>query len=53
MKDMVVALEKAQGVKYEVTQTKTADEVADGKAALAQGDFKAGSRGKCHQRLWQ
>lgn len=43
MNEVLVSLEKAQGVKYEVAHVKTEDEVADGKAKLAGGDYmKAG-----------
>ncbi|KAI1820257.1 NmrA-like family protein [Xylaria intraflava] len=43
MNDLVSALEKAQGTQYSLTHTTTAEEVADGKAMLAKGEFmKAG-----------
>ncbi|KAK7746483.1 hypothetical protein SLS53_002442 [Cytospora paraplurivora] len=41
--EILLALEKAQGVKYTVKHVKTEDEVEDGKAKLASGDaMKAG-----------
>ncbi|KAI1416454.1 NmrA-like family protein [Hypoxylon sp. FL1857] len=39
MNELLSALEKAQGVKYSITYTKLKDEVAEGKAMLAKGDF--------------
>ncbi|KAI1439023.1 NmrA-like family protein [Xylaria sp. CBS 124048] len=43
MNDLVASLEKAQGTKYTLAHTTTAEEVADGKAMLAKGEFmKAG-----------
>ncbi|KAI0839702.1 NmrA-like family protein [Hypoxylon sp. FL0890] len=39
MNELLSALEQAQGVKYSISHTKTEDEVAEGKAMLAKGDF--------------
>ncbi|KAI1141451.1 NmrA-like family protein [Hypoxylon sp. FL0543] len=39
MNELLSALEKAQGVKYSISHTKTEDEIAEGRAALAKGDF--------------
>ncbi|KAI0139136.1 NmrA-like family protein [Hypoxylon sp. NC0597] len=39
MNELLSALEKAQGVKYSISYTKVEDEVKEGKAMLAKGDF--------------
>ncbi|OTA59655.1 NAD(P)-binding protein [Hypoxylon sp. EC38] len=39
MNELLSALEKAQGVKYSISYTKIEDEVKEGRAMLAKGDF--------------
>ncbi|KAI1099215.1 NmrA-like family protein [Jackrogersella minutella] len=39
MNELLSALEKAQGAKYSISHTTAGEEVADGKAMLAKGDF--------------
>lgn len=44
LNDIVSTLEKAQGVKYDVSKTTTDEEIAKGKAALASGNFMAAGK---------